>query len=91
MPFYAYLLIFLAAQHLFHIVMDSFRQVLQYVTELLNRNVGFLINERFINIPAQVRIERSFILTNFKSSDHCAPLGDPCDRDEEGQRSQPSL
>ena len=34
-----------------------FRQVLQYVTELLNRNVGFLINERFINIPAQVRIQ----------------------------------
>ena len=33
-----------------------FRQVLQYVTELLNRNVGFLINERFINIPAQVTI-----------------------------------
>ena len=36
--------------------MFFFRQVLQYVTELLNRNVGFLINERFINIPAQVRI-----------------------------------
>ena len=30
------------------------RQVLQYVTDLLNKNVGFLINERFINIPAQV-------------------------------------
>ena len=34
--------------------MSLCRQVLQYVTELLNRNVGFLINERFINIPAQV-------------------------------------
>ena len=32
------------------------RQVLQYVTDLLNKNVGFLINERFINIPAQVWI-----------------------------------
>jgi hypothetical protein len=32
------------------------RQVLEYVTDLLNKNVnvGFLINERFINIPAQV-------------------------------------
>jgi len=26
------------------------------VTELLNRNVGFLINERFINIPAQITV-----------------------------------
>ena len=25
------------------------------MTGLLNQNVGFLINERFINIPAQVR------------------------------------
>merc|ERR1712192_30688 len=32
------------------------RQVLQYVTELLNHNVGFLINERFINIPAQITV-----------------------------------
>ena len=32
------------------------RQVLQYVTDLLNKSVGFLINERFINIPAQVDI-----------------------------------
>jgi len=32
------------------------RQVLQYVTDLLNRNVGFLINERFINIPAQITV-----------------------------------
>merc|ERR1712111_334528 len=32
------------------------RQVLQYVTELLNKNVGFLINERFINIPAQITV-----------------------------------
>lgn len=32
------------------------RQVLQYVTELLNRDVGFLINERFINIPAQITV-----------------------------------
>jgi hypothetical protein len=30
------------------------RQVLQYVTDLLNKNVGFLVNERFVNIPAQV-------------------------------------
>ena len=33
-----------------------YRQVLQYMTGLLNQNVGFLINERFINIPAQVRV-----------------------------------
>ena len=59
MPFYAFVLILLAAQYPFHITIEFFRQVLQYVTELLNRNVGFLINERFINIPAQVRIERS--------------------------------
>ena len=32
------------------------RQVLQYVTDLLAKNVGFLVNERFINIPAQVRL-----------------------------------
>jgi len=32
------------------------RQVLQYVTDLLNKNVGFLINERFINIPAQITV-----------------------------------
>merc|ERR1711874_857174 len=32
------------------------RQVLQYVTGLLNKNVGFLINERFINIPAQITV-----------------------------------
>ena len=30
------------------------KAVLQYVTNLLNGNVGFLFNERFINIPAQV-------------------------------------
>lgn len=33
------------------------RQVLQYVTDLLeNNNVGFLLNERFINIPAQITV-----------------------------------
>lgn len=32
------------------------RQVLQYVTDLLKGNVGFLINERFINIPAQITV-----------------------------------
>lgn len=32
------------------------RQVLQYVTDLLNKNVGFLVNERFINIPAQITV-----------------------------------
>jgi len=32
------------------------RQVLQYVTDLLNKSVGFLINERFINIPAQITV-----------------------------------
>jgi len=32
------------------------RQVLQYVTELLNKNVGFLLNERYVNIPAQVTV-----------------------------------
>jgi len=32
------------------------RQVLQYVTDLLAKNVGFLVNERFINIPAQITV-----------------------------------
>jgi len=33
------------------------RQVLKYVTDLLdNNNVGFLLNERFINIPAQITV-----------------------------------
>ena len=32
------------------------RQVLQYVTDLLNKNVGFLLNERYVNIPAQVTV-----------------------------------
>jgi len=33
------------------------RQVLQYVTDLLDQNnVGFLLNERFINIPAQITV-----------------------------------
>ena len=30
------------------------RQVLAYVTDLLNKQVGFLLNERYVNIPAQV-------------------------------------
>ena len=32
------------------------RQVLQYVTDLLTKNVGFLLNERYVNIPAQVTV-----------------------------------
>ena len=32
------------------------RQVLAYVTDLLNKQVGFLLNERYVNIPAQVII-----------------------------------
>lgn len=32
------------------------RQVLQYVTDLLKGDVGFLLNERFINIPAQITV-----------------------------------
>jgi len=33
------------------------RQVLQYVNDLLDKNsVGFLLNERFINIPAQITV-----------------------------------
>lgn len=32
------------------------RQVLQYVTDLLSGRVGFLVNERFINIPAQITV-----------------------------------
>jgi len=32
------------------------RQVLQYVTDLLKGSVGFLINERFINIPSQITV-----------------------------------
>ena len=30
------------------------QQVLDYVTDLLNKQVGFLFNERYVNIPAQV-------------------------------------
>merc|ERR1711988_27532 len=30
--------------------------VLQYVTNMLNGSVGFLFNERFINIPAQITV-----------------------------------
>ena len=30
------------------------RAVLNYVTDLLNKQVGFLLNERYVNIPAQV-------------------------------------
>merc|ERR1719225_238060 len=32
------------------------RQVLAYVTDLLNKQVGFLFNERYVNIPAQVTV-----------------------------------
>ena len=32
------------------------KAVLQYVTNMLNGSVGFLFNERFINIPAQVSV-----------------------------------
>merc|ERR1719431_1905030 len=32
------------------------RQVLAYVTDLLNKQVGFLLNERYVNIPAQVTV-----------------------------------
>jgi len=32
------------------------RRVLQYVTDVLKGNVGFLINERFINIPSQITV-----------------------------------
>ena len=32
------------------------KAVLQYVTNLLNGNVGFLFNERVINIPAQITV-----------------------------------
>lgn len=31
------------------------RAVLNYVTDLLNKQVGFLLNERYVNIPAQVQ------------------------------------
>ena len=40
------------------------KAVLQYVTNMLNGNVGFLFNERFINIPAQVRLLLVFIYCN---------------------------
>merc|ERR1719323_2025262 len=32
------------------------RAVLNYVTDLLNKQVGFLLNERYVNIPAQVTV-----------------------------------
>merc|ERR1719323_973683 len=32
------------------------QQVLDYVTDLLNKQVGFLFNERYVNIPAQVTV-----------------------------------
>jgi len=32
------------------------KAVLQYVTNMLNGSVGFLFNERFINIPAQITV-----------------------------------
>merc|ERR1719189_2505233 len=31
-------------------------QVLNYVSNLLDKNVGFLVSERFINIPAQITV-----------------------------------
>jgi len=40
------------------------RQVLQYVSDLLNKNVGFLISERFINIPAQITVPLLETLVN---------------------------
>jgi len=40
------------------------RQVLQYVNDLLNKNVGFLISERFINIPAQITVPLLETLVN---------------------------
>jgi len=40
------------------------RQVLQYVSDLLNKNVGFLVSERFINIPAQITVPLLETLVN---------------------------
>jgi len=40
------------------------RQVLQYVSDLLNKNVGFLVSERFINIPAQISVPLLETLVN---------------------------
>ena len=38
------------------------RQVLAYVTDLLNKQVGFLLNERYVNIPAQVMSLIAYVL-----------------------------
>ena len=60
------------------------KAVLQYVTNLLNGNVGFLFNERFINIPAQVGFSWSWQRFDLRCLDHRAPAGDSRNRDEEG-------
>ena len=50
------------------------KAVLQYVTGLLSGNVGFLFNERVINIPAQVRLVDFLIrslMSHFRSLCPC--------------------
>jgi protein BCP1 len=51
------------------------RQVLKYVTDLLNGKVGFLINERFINIPAQITVPllETLVLEMRKARDRNLP------------------
>ena len=49
------------------------KAVLQYVTNMLNGNVGFLFNERFINIPAQVSVVLVFIYCHLIDQ-HRTPL-----------------
>jgi len=51
------------------------RQVLKYVTDLLAGKVGFLINERFINIPAQITVPllETLVLEMRKARDRNLP------------------
>eukprot|EP00088_Acartia_fossae_P017903 TRINITY_DN2024_c0_g2_i1.p1 TRINITY_DN2024_c0_g2~~TRINITY_DN2024_c0_g2_i1.p1 ORF type:complete len:284 (-),score=74.09 TRINITY_DN2024_c0_g2_i1:80-931(-) len=51
------------------------RQVLKYVTDLLAGRVGFLLNERFINIPAQITVPllETLVLEMRKARDRNLP------------------
>ena len=68
------------------------KAVLQYVTNMLNGSVGFLFNERFINIPAQVSVGVvSVEVSNVLRADHSPSAGDAGHGDEEGQGQEPAL
>ena len=68
------------------------KAVLQYVTNMLNGSVGFLFNERFINIPAQVSVSVvSVEVSNVLRADHSSSAGDAGHGDEEGKGQEPAL